>query len=144
MLINYLGFAFWDILTFSVTSWRDVGEFDEILVDRISPADVHTLRQFGSAEVLKGTGFAHFAAFLSRAYRENDYLIGRLHAAERLIDIVCNSAGTEIAQRLDVIALKRRAFETILDHEETHVPDSAALVARLRRAIKLMAERRDV
>ncbi|HUK10946.1 MAG TPA: patatin-like protein [Stellaceae bacterium] len=141
VLVNYLGFAFWDILTFSVTSWRDVGEFDEILVDRISPADVHTFSQFGVHEVLKGTGFAHFAAFLSRAYRENDYLIGRLHAADRLIDIVCNSAGADAVDGIDVLAMKRRAFEAILDREERHVPDSADLVARLRAMIASMASR---
>jgi len=136
VMVNYLGFPFWDILTFSVTSWRDVGEFDEILVDRISPADIRTLRHFGTAESLKGTGFAHFAAFLSRAYRENDYLIGRLHGADRLIDIVCDCAGIDPAQQdAEVRALKRRAFEAILDAEETHLPNSVALVALLRRSI---------
>ena len=141
VLINYLGFAFWDILTFSVTSWRDVGEFDEILVDRISPADVHTLNEYGAPETLKGTGFAHFAAFLSRSYRENDYLIGRLHAADRLIDIVCDSAGIFRGDTINALAMKRRAFAAILDAEEKHLPDSVELVARLRRAVEQMAER---
>jgi Protein of unknown function (DUF3376) len=141
VLVNYLGFAFWDILTFSVTSWRDVGEFDEILVDRISPADVHILNEFGAQETLKGTGFAHFAAFLSRGYRENDYLIGRLHAADRLIDIVCNSAGISAGGAIDVLALKQRAFRAILDAEEQHLPDSAELMARLRRTVEAMGSR---
>jgi hypothetical protein len=33
-LVNYLGFPFWDVLTFSVTTGRDAGELHEILVDR--------------------------------------------------------------------------------------------------------------
>ena len=136
VLVNFLGFAFWDILTFSVTSWRDVGEFDEVRIDRISPADVRTLREVGAAGTLKGTGFAHFAAFLSRSYRENDYLLGRLHGADRLIDIVCDAAGLESSSDfVDIAALKKRAFETILDAEENNLSHSRELVAKLRRAI---------
>ncbi len=136
VLVNFLGFAFWDILTFSVTSWRDVGEFDEVRIDRISPADVRTLREISAAGTLKGTGFAHFAAFLSRAYRENDYLLGRLHGADRLIDIVCDAAGLgQRADSVDIAALKKRAFEVILDAEEKNLPHSRELVATLRRSV---------
>jgi len=132
VLVNFLGFAFWDILTFSVTSWRDAGEFDEVRVDRISPADVRTLRDV--AAPLRGTGFAHFAAFLSRTYRENDYLLGRLHGADRLVDIVCDAAGLEHGA-IDIAALKRSAFETILDAEESSLPNSRELIAAMRRSV---------
>ena len=44
VLINYLGFPFWDVLALPVTSGREMGELNEILVDRISPQDVHTLQ----------------------------------------------------------------------------------------------------
>jgi len=136
VLVNFLGFAFWDILTFSVTNWRDVGEFDEVRVDRISPADVRSLSEIGAAGSLKGTGFAHFAAFLSRAYRENDYLLGRLHAADRLIDIVCDAAGIELqTDSIGIAALKKRAFEIVLDAEEKLLPQSADLIGRLRRSL---------
>jgi patatin-related protein len=136
VFVNFLGFAFWDILTFSVTSWRDVGEFDEVRIDRISPADVRTLREVGAAGTLKGTGFAHFAAFLSRSYRENDYLLGRLHGVDRLIDIVCDAAGLDGSSGLiDIPALKKRAFEAILDAEERSLPHSPALIAQLRLSI---------
>ncbi|MGE5203124.1 MAG: patatin-like protein [Acidobacteriota bacterium] len=138
VMVNYLGFPFWDILTFSVTSWREAGEFDEVLVDRISPADVRTLRDFGTADGLKGTGMGHFAAFFSRAYRENDYLIGRLHGVDRAIDIVCNSAGAGPTHGIDVLGLKKRAFQIILDAEEKNLPQSADLIARLRRSIAAM------
>ena len=95
VLINYLGFPFWDVLTFPITSGRPFGELNEILIDRISPQDAHALEGFDGSESLKGAGFGHFAAFFSRAYRENDYLLGRLHALDRLIDIVCDAAGIE-------------------------------------------------
>ncbi len=85
---------------------------------------------------MKGIGFAHFAAFLSRAYRENDYLLGRLHAVDRLIDIVCDSAGIDPAQSpIDIAGLKRRAFTRVLDAEEKGLTQSAALIAALRRCV---------
>ncbi|MGH6672084.1 MAG: patatin-like protein [Xanthobacteraceae bacterium] len=136
VLVNYLGFPFWDVLTFSVSTGRGTGELREILIDRISPEEVHTLKVFAGAKNLKGIGFNNFAGFFSRSYRENDYLLGRLHAAERLIDIVCDAAG--IGQQhdgIDVLALKRRAFERILKAEEPHLVHSESLIAALRRAV---------
>jgi patatin-related protein len=130
VLINYIGFPFWDILTYSVTSWRDLGEFDEIRVDRISPEDARTVA--GGGHRLKGTQFMHFGAFLSRAFRENDYLLGRLQAIDRLIDIVCDSAGQEALAGVDVQALKRQAFEHVLRREEAYLPHVRSLVDSLR------------
>jgi len=136
VLVNYLGFPFWDVLTFSVTTARDSGELHEILVDRISPQDVNALKGFDGAQSLKGIGFGHFAGFFSRAYRENDYLLGRLHALERLMDIVCDTARIELKREgFDVLALKKRAFTRILDAEEPHLPNSKALIAAIRRCI---------
>ena len=135
VLVNYLGFPFWDVLTFPMTSAHEVGELNEILVDRISPQDARTLRGFEGIDSLKGIGFAHFAAFLSRSYRENDYLLGRLHAIDRLIDIVCDSAGAECLGRIDVLALKKRAFARVLDAEEKHLGASKDLLASLRRCV---------
>ncbi len=115
VLINYLGFPFWDVLALPVTSGREMGELNEILVDRISPQDVHTLKGFQGIESLRGIGFGHFAAFFSRAYRENDYLLGRLHAADRLIEIVCDLAGLDSeADQHRKIAFKKSAFRKIL------------------------------
>ena len=135
VLVNYLGFPFWDVLTFSVATARDTGELHEILVDRISPQDVKTLKKFGGTKSLKGIGFGHFAAFLSRGYRENDYLLGRLHAIERLIDIVCDAASVEPGE-IDVIGIKKRAFLRVLDVEEKYLTVSAKLFARLRHSIE--------
>lgn len=130
VLIDYIGFPFWDILTFSVTSWRDLGEFDEIRVDRISPEDARTIARGGHQ--LKGTAFMHFGAFFSRAFRENDYLLGRLQAIDRLIDIVCDSAGRDALPGVDVQALKRQAFAHVLRREEAHLPHVRSLVDELR------------
>jgi len=139
VLVNYLGFPFWDLLTLSVTNWRESGEFDEILVDRISPRDARMFGGQGLALAPKGAGMAHFAAFFSRAYREYDYLLGRLHGIDRLIDIVCNAAGIGPDDGgIDVMGLKRRACALILDAEEKHLPESAKLIRTLRAAIAAM------
>ena len=136
VLVNYLGFPFWDVLTFPIMIARKIGELNEILIDRISPQDVHALKGFDGVENLKGIGIGHFAAFLSRAYRENDYLLGRLHALDRLIDIVCDAAGIDAkGTEIDVLALKKRGFGRILDIEEKHLTHSQDLIAGLRRAI---------
>jgi hypothetical protein len=124
------------VLTFPVMTWREVGEFNKILIDRISPQDANTLTGFCGTGSLKGIGFAHFAAFFSRAYREHDYLLGRLHALDRLLDIVANSAGIDGDGKPDaVLALKKRGFLQILDAEEKYLPRSAALIAALRRCV---------
>jgi patatin-related protein len=136
VLINYLGFPFWDVLTFSVTTGRGTGELHEILVDRISPEEVHTLKGFEGVKSLKGIGFDNFAGFFSRRYRENDYLLGRLHALDRLMDIVCDAAGIDLRRDgIDVLALKRRAFERILNAEERHLIHSKELIAAIRSCI---------
>jgi patatin-related protein len=136
VLVNYLGFPFWDVLTFPMTSANEIGELNEILVDRISPQDAVSLKGFEGIRSLKGIGFAHFAAFLSRAYRENDYLLGRMHAVDRLIDIVCDSAGIDASQSdFNVRGLKKRAFTIILDAEEKQLRQSTDLIAALRRCV---------
>ena len=60
-------------------------------VDRISPDDARSIREGGTPATLRGVEFYNFGAFFSRAYRENDYLWGRLHGAERMIDLVCST-----------------------------------------------------
>ena len=133
VLTSYLGYSYWDVLTFSVTNWRDLGEYDEIRVDRFSPDDCTTIRKGSAETILKGITFKHFGAFLSRKDRENDYLWGRLHAAERLIDILYDAAKVEEAEGgIDKLAFKKRAFETILDVEADHLPHCAELIRTVR------------
>ncbi len=136
LLEHYIGFAVWDVLTFSTTNWRDLNEFDEIRVDRMSPDDSQSLRKGGADATLKGVQFYHFGAFFSLAYRQNDYLWGRLHAAERLMDIVIDAAHIEgAALEVDVLVLKKLAFKQILDEEARHLDQSGTLIAELRQEL---------
>ncbi len=136
LIEHYIGFAVWDVLTFSITNWRDLDEFDEIRVDRLSPDDAQTLRKGDANATLKGIQFHHFGAFFSRAYRENDYLWGRLHATDRLMDIVLDAARIEGAgEDINIVALKAQAFMAILDIEYDNLPGCRSLIDTLRREV---------
>ena len=131
LLLAYLGYPFYDIATLPLLQGEGFDEFDPIKIDRISPSDATAIRTGGAAAMLKGIEFNSFGAFFSRAYRENDYLWGRLHGADRLVDIVASSvAGALSAEEL--AAIKRRAFHAILDEEESRLPQVKALIDELR------------
>ncbi len=136
LITAYIGFAFWDVLTFSLTRSRDLDEYDEVRVVRISPNDAKAIRAGGASATLKGIYFNRFGAFFSRAYRENDYLWGRLHGVDRLIDMLVDVARSEGNENLiDVSALKKRAFQIILDKERPVLGQSAQLLKKLEEEI---------
>jgi len=114
LLLAYIGFTFYDLATLSLLHGAAGQEFHTILVDRISPDDCSSIRPGGAAAMLKGIELNLFGAFFSRAYRENDYLWGRLHAAERMIDIIVSTVphghGITPAEILDVKAILFRAI----------------------------------
>jgi patatin-related protein len=134
VLLNFLGFPFWDVLTLPVMPWREAGEFNEIRIDRISAQDAAGIARLGAFR-LQGAAFNQFAAFLSRAFRENDYLLGRLHAADRLIDIVCDAAGADALTPDEIAAHKRSVVLRILAAEEPHLPTCQAMIAQMRAAL---------
>jgi hypothetical protein len=121
LIVHYVGFAFWDVLTFPIAEWRDIEEHEEVRVDRISPEDAVSLSGEG-ATVLQGIAFGHFGGFFSRPHRENDYLWGRLHGAERLIDLDFDAARREkSAGSIDIAAVKQAAFRAILATEKRYL-----------------------
>ena len=133
LLLTYLGFPFFDAATMPLLQGEGLDEFDAIKVDRIAPDDATAIRSGGAQATLKGIQFNNFGAFFSRAYRENDYLWGRLHGADRLIDIVVSTLPD--GDRLGagrVRAIKRAAFRAILDEEEPRLTQIATLIATLR------------
>jgi patatin-related protein len=140
MLLGYLGYALYDIATLPLLQDEGFDEFDPVKVDRISPEDCNSIRQGGAAATLKGIEFNNFGAFFSRSYRENDYLWGRLHGAERLIDILVSSlpAGHDFAENR-VRAYKRLAFHAILDEEQDRLKYVQPLIASLRNEIDQIA-----
>lgn len=133
VLLTYLGFPFYDTVTLPLLRGENINELDPAKVDRISPDDCPSIRSGGAAETLRGVEFYNFGAFFSRAYRENDYLWGRLHGAERMIDLLASALppGTLIAPD-ELAAFKRDAFLTILAEEEPRLTADPGLVPRIR------------
>lgn len=136
MLFAYLGFAFYDLATLSLTGGESEGEFDQVKVDRISPDDATSIRAGGAEATLKGIRFNSFGAFFSRGYRENDYLWGRLHGADRLVDIVLSALPAHRALPPGMAAeLKRHLFLAILEEEEQRLTAVPWLFEQIRAEI---------
>jgi hypothetical protein len=138
LILAYLGFPFYDIATLPLLQGEGLDEFDAVKVDRISPDDATAIRSGGAAATLKGIQFNSFGAFFSRAYRENDYLWGRLHGADRLIDILVSTLpeGARFPQAA-VAELKRDAFRAILEEERPRLTQIGPLFDELQREIGL-------
>lgn len=142
ILISFLGFMFWDMVLqpmMTAVGARDTNALEEILVDRISPQDATSLRLDDAGPVLRGGALAGFGGFFSRASRENDYLWGRLHAVERLFALVASTAAREITRAgVDVAALRRRCFESVLREEKPRLSHVAQLIERLQAKLAAM------
>lgn len=129
-LYAYLGFPFYDVATLPLLQGEGMGEFDPIKVDRISPDDATSIRSGGTYACLRGVEFFNFGAFFSRAYRENDYLWGRLHGAERTIDLIASTVSPALADSV-IRAFKRDAFFAILEEEKDRLAAEPGMVERV-------------
>ena len=136
LILAYLGYPFYDVATLPLLQGEGLDEFDPIKVDRISPNDAVAIRKGGPQATLKGLQFNSFGAFFSRAYRENDYLWGRLHGADRLIDIVVSTLPEEKQPSPETVAmLKRDAFRAIVEQEKPRLKAIGSLFEALDREI---------
>ncbi|MCK2088597.1 patatin-like protein [Thauera aromatica] len=139
LLTAYLGYFYWDVILRPALGALALGTgpLEEVLIDRISPEDATTLAAVGQGQaVLFGTSFGNFGGFLSRKARENDYLWGRLHAADRLIDIVAGALpGNGGLGEGELRAFKKRAFEAILVEEAVRLQGVPELIARVKAAV---------
>lgn len=127
----YLGFPFYDTATLPLLQGEGMGEFDPVKVDRISPDDATSIRKGGTFACLRGVEFFNFGAFFSRAYRENDYLWGRLHGAERTLDLIASTVEEPLDSAV-IAAFKRDAFLAILDEEQERLIAEPGFIDRLR------------
>ena len=137
MLLAYLGFPFYDTVTLPLLRGEGMNEFDAVKVDRISPEDAPSIREGGAKDTLRGVEFYNFGAFFSRAYRENDYLWGRLHGAERMVDLIASTLPADAPlQEGEMRDVKREAFLAILREEEHRLQTDPALIPRLRAEVE--------
>jgi patatin-related protein len=136
LMLTYLGFPFYDIATLPLLQGEGLDEYDEVKVDRISPEDATAIRSDGVAATLKGVQFNSFGAFFSRAYRENDYLWGRLHGAERLIDIAVSTLPEGLALPEGLTGrLRNEAFRAILAEERPRLSEIQPLFETIEREL---------
>lgn len=133
LVTAYIGFAFYDLITFPILQSTDLAEINEVLIDRISPEDARNL----SAEPvqLRGMELFSFGAFFNRSWREHDYLWGRLNAADRLVSIIQSSVGDRHAAQISADTIRRNLFLTILDEEESNLLADPDLVENVRKEV---------
>jgi patatin-related protein len=134
VLLAYLGFPFYDVATLPLLRGEGLTEYDPVKVDRISPEDCSSIRPGGTDACLRGTEFFSFGAFFSRAYRENDYLWGRLHGAERMIDLIASAVEQPLAAET-VASFKRDAFLAVLGEERGRLTAEPDLIDGLEREV---------
>ncbi|MBD8875381.1 patatin-like protein [Roseibium polysiphoniae] len=134
LLGAYVGFAFYDLVTFPVLQSNDFSEISETLVARISPKDTGRLND--DSFQLKGAALNTFGAFFNRSWREHDYLWGRLNAAERLVGIVLSASDGELLSDTELAQIHRDLFLAILDEEELELKADPALIGALKAKIR--------
>ena len=130
----YAVFPFLDRITFPLMDTAGIEDLIEIDVMRISPADCEF--QIGDDHQLKGAALGGFAGFHQRSFREHDLLWGRVHAVERLVDLIVRAAVQDDAEYEQLASLratfKQAAVRAVLAGEENR-PDTSvgAIVAEI-------------
>ena len=122
-------FPHWDVLLYPLRQVSETAELDRVDVMRLSPFEADRLyapdgddRIRGPLK-LAGVKAAHFGAFFSRDRRENDYLWGRLDAAEWILKMLLDGKAPD-----DLCA---DAFGAVLASEKRKL----SKIARLRGAL---------
>ena len=90
LLSRYLGFPLWDALIFPTVAFSALPQFTPITVSQFSPLTASALPTPDGGK-LKGVSLHHFGGFIDAAWRENDYLWGRLDAAELILRMLRES-----------------------------------------------------
>jgi hypothetical protein len=99
---------------------------------RVSPLErKRLLRRDGARDPLMGSSWGHFGAFFSRRGRENDYLWGRLDAAERLITLLLDDPARPGLREPDPEECKK-AFTAIIEDEARFLGEVGELLGDLR------------
>jgi hypothetical protein len=111
----YFNFDYRDALTLPYMAGTSVDETGQVGIFRVSPADA-SLHPRGECETkLAGVKLGHFGAFLSRDWRQNDIMWGRLDGAERIVSALLPD-GEDQYLRQNLVA---RAQAEILKEELT-------------------------
>lgn len=93
LLSRYLGFPLWDALIFPTVALSQLPQFTPITVSQFSPLAALALATPEGGK-LKGVSLQHFGGFIDAAWRENDYLWGRLDAVELILRLLRSTNGS--------------------------------------------------
>lgn len=138
ILSNYLGWPYADVVILPAMNALGLqsNALEEVLVDRISPQDASSVCDHDCGH-LQGETAIGFGGFLSRSSRESDYLWGRIHAIDRLIDIVASTiSSADMEMPPDFAAFKKRAFEAMLQGEMGRLENIPDLLATVQAKVK--------
>jgi len=135
LLSDYLGFVLYDVLLMTPRTLEGGPDpLTPVRVERISPADAPALAD--EFDGLKCRDFMGFIGFFNREYREHDYLWGRLHGAERLLDLLLLAAGRDLEDPEALRrTLRRRLFASVLGRERERLQRCDGLLRRLQRIV---------
>jgi patatin-related protein len=142
LLSRWIGFPVWDALIFPTVGLSGLPQFSPIGVSQFSPLAATALRPVDETK-LKGIALHHFAAFADAAWRENDYLWGRLDAVELILQTLrtCRprqpAAATGAASlRTEMGPMLRQGLHQVLESEK-----DLARIAGLRSALAVQVDK---
>ncbi len=127
VLEAYDRFPYWDVLLYPLRKASETAELDHVEVRRLSPREVNLLSDAGPKK-LEGVKSGHFGAFFSRKARENDYLWGRLDAAEWIVRLLFGEADKQrCAAAFDAVLASERKLGEVKDLRDDLAEKVAAL-----------------
>jgi hypothetical protein len=133
LAVRYIAFPIWDALIYPMTALARLPQLSPIGVARFSPPDAKglvPLDEHGNevTRKLKGTAIAHFGGFFEKAWRENDYLWGRLDGAELIGQLL----GRQLTgEAIDLRPSITQALAAILTAETGTLPSMSEQIRHL-------------
>ncbi|HEX9711876.1 MAG TPA: patatin-like protein [Actinomycetota bacterium] len=116
LLERYLAFPLWDTITYPLRALGDAGEMQPIGIVRFSPNEATAMGRSTAEEKLQGIKIMHFGAFFRRAWREQDYLWGRLDGVEHVVRMLLEETDPDPKVE-QVHAAARPALDAVFQEE---------------------------
>ncbi|HEY5854170.1 MAG TPA: patatin-like protein [Aldersonia sp.] len=145
LLSRYIGFPLWDGIIFPTIALAELPQFSPIPVTQFSPLAAEAIRPTDPKRgKLEGVGLHHFKAFLKPAWRENDYLWGRLDGVELILRMLGETEGRPVpdgAEESRARAIREAGSQlapglrAVLASERTDLKDVGGLLQHVDREI---------
>jgi patatin-related protein len=128
LLNRYLGFPIWDALLYPLQAYTDLNERDAVRVARMSPREAKLLKPTSGTTKVQGAQLGHAYAFFSAPARQNDYLWGRLDAAEAMVRLLLTTTDEQgeviLGDRHPAFRSScKTVFQAVLTEDRAHLPE---------------------